>query len=169
MGALSQTHLWDLSRAIKEKDNDNTKKNRTLNLQRTANKYAAKCRFCRKLMLIFSSFVTKQPSSNLRLWGAKRAFSSYQCGLGSNPPVDAICGLSLLLRFSRGTPRTPTPPPPTNIFKSNLIQKGSRCTSTPSHSEKTIGMRKGVAMQGSRMVDKEPCCVCSTTKSLYFY
>ena len=167
MGALSQTHLWDLSRAIKEKDNDNTKKKRTLNLQRTANKYAAKCRFCRKLMLIFSSFVTKQPSSNLCLWGAKRAFSSYQCGLGSNPPVDAICGLSLLLRFSRGTPCTPTPPP--NISKSNLIQKGSRCTSTPSHSEKTIGMRRGVAMQGSRMVDKEPCCMCSTTKSLYFY
>ena len=130
----SQTHSQDLSCAIKEKDNN--KKRRTLKLQRTANKYAAKCRFCRKLMLIFSSFVTKQPSSNLRLWGAKRAFSSYQCGLGSNPPVDAICGLSLLLRFSRGSPHTPTPPPPTNISKSNLIQKGSRCTSTPSHSEK---------------------------------
>ena len=26
MGALSQTHPWDLSHAIKEKDNDNTKK-----------------------------------------------------------------------------------------------------------------------------------------------
>ena len=145
------------------------KKNRTLKLQRTANKYAAKCRFCRKLMLIFSSLVTKQPSSKLRLWGTKRAFSSYQRGLGSNLPVDAICGLSLLLRFSRGTPCTPTPPPPTNISKSNLIQKGSGCTSTPSHSEKTIGKRRGVAMQGSRMVDKEPCCMCATTKSLCFY
>ena len=29
-----------------------------------------------------------------------RAFASHQCGLGSNPGVDAICGLSLLLVLS---------------------------------------------------------------------
>ena len=29
-----------------------------------------------------------------------RALASHQCGLGSNPGVDAICGLSLLLVLS---------------------------------------------------------------------
>ena len=43
-----------------------------------------------------------------------RALASHQCGLGSNPGVDAICGLSLLLvlflaprGFSPGTPVFP--------------------------------------------------------------
>ena len=40
-----------------------------------------------------------------------RALASHQCGLGSNPGVDAICGLSVLLVFfhaQRGfTPGTP--------------------------------------------------------------
>ena len=52
-------------------------------------------------------------------WGARdgavvRALASHQCGPGSNPGVDAICGLSLLLvlsfatrRFSPGTPVLP--------------------------------------------------------------
>ena len=31
-----------------------------------------------------------------------RALASHQCGSGSNPGVDAICGLSLLLRFLSG-------------------------------------------------------------------
>ena len=42
-----------------------------------------------------------------------RALASHQCGLGSNPDVDAICGLSLLLvlslasrGFSADTPDT---------------------------------------------------------------
>ena len=29
-----------------------------------------------------------------------RAFASHQCGLGSTPGIDAICGLSLLLVLS---------------------------------------------------------------------
>ena len=43
-----------------------------------------------------------------------RALASHQCGLGSNPGVDTICGLSLLLvlslaprGFSPGTPVFP--------------------------------------------------------------
>ena len=45
-----------------------------------------------------------------------RALASHQCGPGSNPGVDAICGLSLLLvlslaprDFSPGTPVFPSP------------------------------------------------------------
>ena len=45
-----------------------------------------------------------------------RALASYQCGPGSNPGVDAICELSLLLvpslaprGFSLGTPVFPSP------------------------------------------------------------
>ena len=49
-----------------------------------------------------------------------RALVSHQCGPGSNPGVDAICGLSLLLvlsfaprGFSSGTPVFPSPQKPT--------------------------------------------------------
>ena len=52
-----------------------------------------------------------------------RALASHQCGPGSNPGVDAICGLSLLLvlslaprRFSPGTPVFPSPQK-NNTFK----------------------------------------------------
>ena len=52
-----------------------------------------------------------------------RALASHQCGLGSNPDVDAICGLSLLLvlslaprGFSPGTPVFPSPQKPTFQF-----------------------------------------------------
>ena len=45
-----------------------------------------------------------------------RALTSHQCGLGSNPGDDAVCGLSLLLvisfalrGFSVGTPVFPCP------------------------------------------------------------
>ena len=45
-----------------------------------------------------------------------RALASHQCGPGSNPGVDAMCGLSLLLvlslaprGFSPGTPVFPSP------------------------------------------------------------
>ena len=58
-----------------------------------------------------------------------RALASHQCSLGSNPGVDAICGLSLLLvlsfaprGFSPGTPVFPSPQKPTfpnlNLTKS---------------------------------------------------
>ena len=49
-----------------------------------------------------------------------RALASHQCGPGSNPGVDAICGLSLLLvlslaprGFSPGTLFFPSPQKPT--------------------------------------------------------
>ena len=49
-----------------------------------------------------------------------RALASHQCGPGSNPGVNAICGLSLLLvlsfaprRFSPSTPVFPSPQKPT--------------------------------------------------------
>ena len=49
-----------------------------------------------------------------------RALASHRCGPGSNPGVDAICGLSLLLvpslapkGFSPGTPVFPSPLKPT--------------------------------------------------------
>ena len=55
-----------------------------------------------------------------------RALASHQCGAGSNPGVDAICGLSLLLvlsfatrRFSPGTPVFSSPQKPT-FPKKNL-------------------------------------------------
>ena len=58
---------------------------------------------------------------NIPIWGARdgaveRALSSHQCGLGSNPSVNTICGLSLLLvvslaprGFPLGTPVFPAP------------------------------------------------------------
>ena len=56
-----------------------------------------------------------------------RAFASHQCGPGSTPGVDAICGLSLLLvlsfaprGFSPGTPVFPSPQKPT-LPNSNSI------------------------------------------------
>ena len=51
----------------------------------------------------------------------ERALASHQCGLGSNPGVDAICGWSLLpvlslapRGFSPGTPVFPSPQKPTH-------------------------------------------------------
>ena len=45
-----------------------------------------------------------------------RALASHKCGPGSNPSVDSMCGLSLLLVLClapRGfSPGTPVPPPP---------------------------------------------------------
>ena len=56
-----------------------------------------------------------------------RALTSHQCGPGSNPGVDAICGLSLLLvlslaprGFSLGTSVFPSPQKPT-LPNSNSI------------------------------------------------
>ena len=76
-----------------------------------------------------------------------RALASHQCGLGSNPGINAICGLSLLLvlsfaprGFSLGTPVFPLPRKPT-FPNSNSIRN---------------------------QVDKEPLCrcTCATSKSL---
>ena len=77
-----------------------------------------------------------------------RALASQQCGPGSNPGVDAICGLSLLLvlylaprGFSPGTPVFPSPQKPT-FSNSNSTRN---------------------------QVDEEPLCGCATCKSLFIY
>ena len=77
-----------------------------------------------------------------------RVLTSHQCGPGSSPCVDAICGLSLLLvlslaprRFSAGTPVFSSPQKPT-FPNSNLTRN---------------------------QVDEEPLCGCATSKSLFIY
>ena len=59
-----------------------------------------------------------------------RALASHQCGPGSNPGVDAICGLSLLLvlslaprGFTPGTPVFPSPQKPafSNSTKNHYV------------------------------------------------
>ena len=77
-----------------------------------------------------------------------RVLASHQCGPGSNPSVDTICGLSLLLVLSftpRGfSPRTPVFPSP---------QKPTFPNSNSTRNQ----------------VDKEPLCGCATSKSLFIY
>ena len=75
----------------------------------------------------------------------ERALASHQSGPDSNPGVDAICGLSLLLvlsfaprGFSPGTPVFPSPQKPT-FPNSNSVRN---------------------------WVDEEPLCGCATSKSL---
>ena len=77
-----------------------------------------------------------------------RALATHQCGAGSNPGVDTICGLSLLLvlsfaprGFSPGTPVFPCPQKPT-FPNSNST---------------------------SNQVDEEPLCGSATSKSLFIY
>ena len=77
-----------------------------------------------------------------------RALASHQCGPGSNPGVDAICELSLLLvlsfaprGFSPATPVFPSPQKPT-FPNSNSTRN---------------------------QVDEEPLCGCATSKSLYIF
>ena len=76
------------------------------------------------------------------------ALASHQSGLGSNPGVNAIFGLSLLLvlslaprGFSPGTPVFPSPQKPT-FPNSNSTRN---------------------------QVDEEPLCGCATCKSLFFF
>ena len=83
-----------------------------------------------------------------RSGAVERALASHQCGPGSNPGVDAICGLSLLLvlflpprGFTLGTPVFPSPPKPA-FPNSNSTRN---------------------------QVDKEPLCGCATCKSLFIY
>ena len=65
-----------------------------------------------------------------------RALASYQCCPGSNPGIDAICGLSLLLvlsfalrGFSPGTPVSPLSSK-TNISKFQFAQESGRRRTT---------------------------------------
>ena len=76
-----------------------------------------------------------------------RALVSHQCGLGSNPSVNAICGLSLLLvlsfalrGFSPGTKVFPSPQK-TTFPNSNLTRN---------------------------QVDKEPLSGCATSKTVIY-
>ena len=77
------------------------------------------------MYLIIQFIYEKSKAENWRAddarWGARdgavvRALTSHHCGPGSNPGVDAICGLSLLLvlspalrGFPQGTPVFPSP------------------------------------------------------------
>ena len=77
-----------------------------------------------------------------------RALASHRCGPGSNPRIDAICGLSLLLvlslaprGFSPGTPVFPSP---------------QKLTFPNSNSTRN-------------QVDEEPLCGCATSKSVFIY
>ena len=75
-----------------------------------------------------------------------RALTSHQCGPGSNPGVDAICGLSLLLVLSFA-PKGFSPG--TSVFPSPQKTAFSNSNST------------------RNQVDKEPLCGCATSKSLF--
>ena len=87
------------------------------------------------------------------IWGARdgtvvRALAPHQCGPGSNPGVDAICVLSLLLVLSfalRGFS------PGTLVFSSPQKPTFPNCNST------------------KNQVDEEPLSGCATSKSLYIY
>ena len=75
-----------------------------------------------------------------------RALDSHHCGPGSNPGVDAICGLSLLLvlsfaprGFSPGTMVFPSPQKPTFANSSSIRNR----------------------------VHEEPLCGSATSKALY--
>ena len=81
-------------------------------------------RFCLARVLFCTSpaprAVPKVASKGARDGAVVRALASHQCGPGSTPGVDAICGLSLLLvlslaprGFSPGTPVFPSPQKPT--------------------------------------------------------
>ena len=95
--------------------------------------------------LAFGSYYEQSQSWGTRDGAVVRALASNQCDPGSNPGVDTICGLSLLLvpsfaprGFSLGTPVFPSPQKPT-FPNSNSARN---------------------------QVDKEPLCGCAISKSL---
>ena len=95
--------------------------------------------------LAFGSYYEQSQSWGARDGAVVRALASNQCGRGSNPGVDAICGLSLLLvpsfaprGFSPGTPVFPSPQKPTFPNSSSTRNQ----------------------------VDEEPLCGCAISKSL---
>ena len=72
------------------------------------------------LYIGFGLYSEKRIDSHSKGGALVRALGSHQCGAGSTPGVDAICGLSLLLVlsfaprcFSPGTPVSPLPQKPT--------------------------------------------------------
>ena len=100
------------------------------------------------LYIGFGLYSEKRIDSHSKGGALVRALGSHQCGAGSTPGVDAICGLSLLLVlsfaprcFSPGTPVSPLPQKPT-FSNSNSTRN---------------------------QVDEEPLCGCATCKSLFIY
>ena len=77
-----------------------------------------------------------------------RALASHQCGPGSNPGVDAICGLSLLLVLSFA---------PRGFCPGTLVFP---CPQKPTFPNINSTMNQ---------VDEEPLCGCTTSKSLFIY
>ena len=75
-----------------------------------------------------------------------RALPSHQCGPGSVPRSDAICGLSLLLVLSLA---------PRGFSPGNLV--------FPSPQKLTFPDSNSTRNQ----VDEEPLCGCATSKSLF--
>ena len=76
-----------------------------------------------------------------------RAPSSHQCGPCSNPGVDAICGLNLLLVLSLA-PRG--------------FSLGSVCPVFPSPQKPALPNSNSIRNR----IDEEPLCGCATSKSL---
>ena len=74
--------------------------------------------------------------------------SAYQCGPGSNPGVDAICGLGLLLVLSFA-PRGFSPSTPVSRSPQKPIFPNSNST--------------------RNQVDEYPLCGCAISKSLFIY
>ena len=75
-----------------------------------------------------------------------RALASHQCGPGSNPRVDIICELSLLLVLSFA---------PRGFFPGTLVFPSSQ-KPTFSNSSSTMDQ-----------IDEEPLCGCATSISLF--
>ena len=77
------------------------------------------------LFLAFRKTVLKQdpfPLLGSKSGAVVRAFASHQCDLGSNPGVDAICGLSLLLVLSLAPRGFPPGTPVSPLFKNQHFQ-----------------------------------------------
>ena len=77
-----------------------------------------------------------------------RALTSHQCGLGSNPSIDAICGLSFLLVHSFA---------PKGFLPGTL--------SFPSPQKPMFGEPNSTLTRNR--VDKEPLCGSATSRSLF--
>ena len=88
------------------------------------------------------------PSQGSKSGTVVRALVSHQCGPGSTPGVDVICGLSLLLVLSLA-PRGFSPGTPVFSFPQKPTFPNSNST--------------------RNQVDEEPLCGCATCKSLFIY
>ena len=103
---------------------------RTQNQQAGAGRPLSRCCDCDKVPKVFVNYYStlRFASSGIRDGAVVRALAFHQCGPGSIPGLDVICGLSLLLvlfsaprGFSPGTPVFPSPQKPT-FLNSNSIR-----------------------------------------------